>query len=154
MKLAIIFNANKLSGRLTQFFTGCSAYHVAWVDEERGLMYDMNLLRRRRKWPYYHDGEFALYDAPANITAEYLEEKLTSDENRYGVFDYLLFALRPLYHVLGKSTRNAGGLICSEMVNNDLWACDGSTPWHPDDAPPSPCDLFRWMEDLTMQRGR
>ena len=37
MKIAIIINANKLSGRLTQRFTGCPAYHVAWVDEEAGL---------------------------------------------------------------------------------------------------------------------
>lgn len=146
VKLAVIFNADKLSGRLTRLFTGCSAYHVAWVDEEGGAMYDMNLLRRRRKWPYYPEGQALLFNAPAVVTVAYLEAQLTSDENRYGFSDYLLFALRPLYHLLGKSTRNAGGVICSEMVNNDIWACGGKTPWQPGDAPPSPCDLYGWLK--------
>lgn len=145
MQLAVIFNAQKLSGRLTRLFTGCAAYHVAWVDEEAGLMYDMNLLRRRRKWPYYPQDRVALFDAPALVTRDYLEDKLTSDENRYGFTDYLLFALRLLYHLFGRSTRNAGGVICSEMVNDDIWACGGVTPWRPSDAPPSPCDLYGWL---------
>lgn len=144
MKLAVIINASKLSGRLTKFFTGCPAYHVAWVDEESGLMYDMNLLRRRRKWPYYPLDQVALFDAPGNVTQAYLEDKLTSDDNIYGFFDYLMFLLRPVYHLFGKSTRNAGGVICSEMVNNDIWACGGTTPWNPGDEPPSPCDILRW----------
>lgn len=146
MKIAIICNPNKLSGRLTRLFTGCTAYHVAWVDEEGGAMYDMNLLRRRRKWPYYPEGLVLLFDAPTAVTVAYLEAQLTSDENRYGITDYLLFALRPLYHLFGKSTRNAGGVICSEMVNNDIRACGGETPWRPNDAPPSPCDLYGWLK--------
>ncbi|MDO8294374.1 MAG: hypothetical protein Q7T29_16150 [Gallionella sp.] len=48
-----------------------------------------------------------------------MERQLDVDTATYGWQDYLLFALRPLYHLLGKSTRNAGGVICSEMVNND-----------------------------------
>jgi len=48
-------------------------------------MYDMNLLRRRRKWPHYPEAQVALFDSPADVTREYLEEQLTSDENRYGV---------------------------------------------------------------------
>jgi hypothetical protein len=145
MKLAIIFNRRKLSGWLTRFFTGCYAYHVAWVDEERGLMYDMHLIRRRRTWPHYPDSQVLLFDAPAPVTREYLEARLTDDGQLYGVIDYLLFALRPLYHVVGRSTRNTGGVICSEMVNNDIWACGGRTPWEPHDPPPSPCDLYRWL---------
>lgn len=145
MKIAIVSNNNNLSGRLTKFFTGCHAYHVAWVDEEGGRMYDMNLLRRRRKWPYYPDDQVELTEAPCNVTVEYLEEKLTSDDNHYGFADYMLFALRKLYHLVGKSTRNAGGVICSEMVNNDIWACGGLTPWLPSDAPPSPCDMLSWL---------
>lgn len=147
VKIAVIFNANKLSGRLTRLFTGCSAYHVAWVDDEAGKMYDMHLLRRRRKWPYYPDEQVLLFNAPAAVTVAYLEAQLTSDENHYGVTDYLLFALRPLYHLLGKSTRNAGGVLCSEMVNNDIWACGGVTPWAISDAPPSPCDLYGWLRE-------
>jgi hypothetical protein len=148
MKLAIIFNRRKLSGWLTRFFTGCYAYHVAWVDEERGLMYDMHLIRRRRTWPHYPDSQVLLFDAPAPVTREYLEARLTDDGQWYGVFDYLLFALRPLYHLFGQSTRNAGGVICSEMVNNDIWRCGGVTPWRPDHEPPSPCDFYRWLTEV------
>jgi hypothetical protein len=145
MKLAIIINPNSLSGRLTKFFTGCYAYHTAWVDVDARLMYDMNLLRRRRWWPHYASAQVLLFDAPAHVTRDYLEEKLTSDENRYGVLDYLMFALRGIYHLVGKSTRNAGGKICSEMINDDIWACGGTTPWQPGDEPPSPCDILNWL---------
>lgn len=141
--LAIIFNRRKLSGRLTRLFTGCYAYHAAWVDEEAGLMYDMHLIRRRRVWPHYPIEQLQLFDVP-EVTRDYLESRLTTDEARYGWRDYLLFLLRPLYHLVGKSTRNAGGVICSEMVNADIWACGGTTPWRPQDPPPSPCDLVRW----------
>jgi hypothetical protein len=147
VKLAVIFNAHKLSGRLTRFFTGCYAYHVVWVDEEAGRMYDMHLIRRRRVWPYYSHGEVLLFDVPA-VTRDYLERQLETDEQTYGWVDYLLFGLRPLYHLVGASTRNAGGVICSEMVNNDIWACGGETPFKPADEPPSPCDLFRWLKGL------
>lgn len=145
MKIAVMFNSNIISGKLTKFFTGCHAYHVAWVDVDAGLMYDMNLLRRRRRWPHYTADQVILFDSPANVTREYLEEQLTSDDNHYGFQDYLMFALRPLYHLVGKSTRNAGGLICSEMLNNDIWACGGATPWPPGDEPPSPCDILNWI---------
>lgn len=87
-----------------------------------------------------------LFDAPACITAAYLERQLDVDTATYGWQDYLLFALRPLYHLFGKSTRNAGGVICSEMINNDIRACGGVTPWATSDAPPSPCDLYGWLK--------
>ena len=144
MKLAIIFNHNKLSGRLTRFWTGCYAYHTAWVDEEAGVMYDMNLLRRRRAWPHYPEAEVILEDFP-QVTREYLERRLTEDDARYGVVDYCLFMLRPLFHLLGYSTRNAAGVICSEMCNIDARACGYDTPWPLDAPPPSPCDWFRWL---------
>lgn len=144
MKLAIIFNEHKLSGKLTKFFTGCYAYHVAWVDEEHGLMYDMNLLRRRREWPHYDEGQFLLFDFPM-VTQSYLERQLTEDNSRYGVLDYCLFALRPLFHLFGKSTINANGEICSEMINKDVWACGGNTPWKVSSSPPSPCDWYNWL---------
>jgi hypothetical protein len=107
-------------------------------------MYDMHLIRRRRAWPHYPEAQVLLFDAPS-VTVEYLEHMLETDTATYGWRDYLLFALRPIYHLLGRSTRNAGGVICSEMINNDIRACGGKTPWHPDDAPPSPCDLYGWL---------
>lgn len=146
MKLAIIFNDHKLSGWLTKFWTGCYAYHCAWVDEASGTMYDMNLLRRKREWPHYPEGWVVLFDAPPGITVEYLEYKLKTCNARYGVADYLLFSLRPFYHLLGKSTRNASGKICSEILNDDVWETGGTTPWTSDVAPPSPCGLYEWKQ--------
>jgi len=151
MKIAIIINTKSISGRLTKFFTGCYAYHVAWVDVESGLMYDMNLLRRRRKWPHYEHGSFKLFDQ-SNVTREFLEGKLTSDENRYGFVDYMLFAVRKLYHLVGKNTRNAGGKICSESLNDDIHECGGFTPWLPADAPPSPCDILQWLNAINRSK--
>lgn len=141
MKIAFMFNEEKLCAKMTKFFTGCYCYHVAFVDEKNDIMYDMNLLRRKRRWSSYGPRDKAvLVEAPVNVTAEYLEEQLLIDNNWYGVFDYALFALRPLYHLLGKSTRNAGGVICSEMVYIDLvdngWTIDFREV-------PSPCDLYR-----------
>ena len=145
VKLAIIFNDHKLSGWLTKFWTGCYAYHVAWVDEASGKMWDMNLIRRRRAWPHYNDGQVMLFDAPGNVTVEYLEHMLDIDDATYGWRDYLLFSLRPLYHLFGRSTCNAGGVLCSEMINNDLRNCGGQTPWNPINPPPSPCDFYGWL---------
>jgi hypothetical protein len=144
MLLAVISNPEKFSGKLTYFFTGCHAYHVAWVDEGAGLIYDMNLLRRRREWPHYADATVELWDFP-EVTREYQEHRLTTDNSHYGFVDYLLFSLRALYHLIGKSTRNAAGKICSEMVNEDMLACGVDTPWMLSDAPPSPCDIRRWL---------
>lgn len=144
MKLAIIFNDDKLSGRLTKFWTGCYAYHVAWVDEASSRMWDMNLIRRRRVWPHYPADQVLLFEAPG-VTVEYLEAQLDTDDNKYGWMDYLLFSLRPLFHLFGRSTPNAGGVICSEMTNVDACACGWQTPWPPDGPPPSPCDFFRWL---------
>ena len=145
MKLAIILNDDKLSGKLTKIFTGCAAYHAAWVDEDEGLMYDMHWIRRRRLWPHYRSGQVILHDFP-KVTREYLEERLSTDEVWYGVLDYVLFALRPIYHLFGKSTRNASGQICSGMINLDLIACGYATPWPVLGAEPSPCDLLRWIQ--------
>jgi hypothetical protein len=145
MKLAVIFNPNKFSGKLTKLFTGCYAYHVAWVDEASGKMWDMNLIRRRREWPHYADENVLLFDAPGQVNVEYLEHRLETDDNTYGWRDYVMFALRPLFHLVGKSTPNAGGVICSEMVNDDIWMNGGRTPWPPEGPPPSPCDLYQFL---------
>ena len=145
MKLAFISNKNKLSGKLTKFFTGTFCYHVAFVDLKTGRMYDMNLLRRKRLWPYYDSEEIRLVECPVDVPAEYLEAKLLTDENHYGFFDYCLFALRPLFHLFGKSTRNAGGVICSEMVYEDLKANGWQRRF---DEVPSPADLEREILNL------
>jgi hypothetical protein len=139
MQIAFIYG-NGVSSALTNFWTGSHCYHVAFVDG--GSMWDMHLLRRRRRWPYYPASQVVLAALPpgCRVTREYLEAKLETDESRYGVIDYLRFSLRWAYHLLGKSTPNARGTICSEMVANDLRAC-GWAKVFPE--VPSPADLER-----------
>ena len=98
----------------------------------------MHLIRRRRLWPTYQPEHVVLAKCPVEVTAEYLDRMLDTDDSVYGWRDYLLFAIRPLYHLFGGSTRNAGGVICSEMVANDLNALG----WNKNFGEvPSPADL-------------
>lgn len=146
MHLAVIFNEDRLSGKLTRWFTGCYAYHVAWVDLPNGKMYDMHFQRRRRLWPSYYDSQVLLFDVP-EMTVAIQERQLETQNYVYGVLDYALFLVRPLFHLFGKSTRNVNGVICSEMVNNDMRLAGIETPWEVTDEPPSPCDIYRWIKD-------
>lgn len=149
IQVAIILSRTHWDSGLLKLLTGCYAYHCGFVDLEAGRFYDMNLIRRRRRWPYYAgkaDVEVELYPAPGAISRQYLEDRLDDAEDVYGVQDFCLFAARPLLHLVGQPTRNAGGVICSEMVNNDLRVCGAETPWTPMQAPPSPCDLRRWLQ--------
>ena len=121
IKIGFSYSKTKLSGWLTKLFTGSYAYHVFIVDEEHGKMYDMHLLVRRRKWPHYGDNaNIRLVESPVPISREYLENMLDVSTDVYGWKDYMLFGIRPLFHLFGKSTRNVGGVICSEMVYNVL----------------------------------
>ncbi len=146
MKVVFVIGDPKknLLARLTSMFTQCPAYHVGFLDEETNMFYDMYWLRRRRKWPRYDDNKCVMFDVP-EVTREFLEEKLSIDDSSYGVVDYLMFGLRPIFHLFGKTTKNAGGMICSEMVNCDIIDCGGKTPFSKNDSPPSPCDLLRWF---------
>lgn len=120
MKIVFIYG-NRVSSKLTKFFTGSTCYHVAFTDGVK--FWDMNLIRRRRIWAGLYPPEHViLVEAPVNITAEYLDLQLDTDGATYGMLDYLLFGLRWFYHLVGRSTRNAGGVICSELVANDLAA--------------------------------
>lgn len=120
MKLVFIYG-NRLNSRLTKFFTKSTCYHVGFTDGIK--FWDMNLIRRRRIWPLYPVDRIIVVDCPANVTPEYLDHMLDTDGARYGAWDYLLFGLRWAYHLFGQSTRNADGVICSEMVAGDLAAC-------------------------------
>jgi hypothetical protein len=135
VKLVFIYGS-RISSKLTKLFTGSTCYHVGFTDGTR--FWDMNLIRRRRLWPLYPADRTIVVDCPVNVTAEYLDHKLDTATDRYGVWDYLLFGLRPLYHLFGKSTRNASGVICSEMVADDLIACGWPVRFA---AVPSPADM-------------
>ena len=143
MKVAFIYSTTKFSGKLTKFFTDSYCYHVALVDESRGVMYDQHLILRRRLWPHYDPANVKLVEAPVPVSAEYMEQLLSTDESTYGWIDYCLFALRPIYHLFGKSTRNANGVICSEMVYNVLKANGWDVTFK---EVPSPADLLLWLE--------
>jgi hypothetical protein len=150
VKLAIIFAdpEKKLSARLTLFFTGCTAYHIGFVDLKKDKFYDMHLIRRRRLWSDYSaKRDYLLFDCPGVVTSEYLELMIDTCKDLYGIWDYALFGLRGLYHLVGASTRNAGGVICSEMINMDIKTCGGDTPWLLSDEPPSPCDWLRFLRN-------
>jgi hypothetical protein len=122
MKIGFVYSKEKLSGRLTKFWTNSYCYHVFIYDNENGKMYDQHLLFRRRRWPQYETTHVALVDSPVEISSQFLEDLLDTDENVYGWIDYLLFAFRSLYHFFGQSTPNAKGVICSELVYNILKA--------------------------------
>lgn len=119
MKIVFIYGT-RFNSKLTKLFTGSTCYHVGFTDGIK--FWDMNLIRRRRLWPLYPADRTIVVDCPVAVTAEYLDHKLDTDDATYGMLDYLLFGLRWAYHLVGKSTRNAGGVICSEMVAADLVA--------------------------------
>jgi hypothetical protein len=136
MQVVFIYGKT-VSSALCRFFTGSTCFHVGFTD---GIhFWDMNLIRRRRFWADYR-AEYpnVVVDAPVEITAQYLDNKLDTDNSRYGVIDYLLFGLRGVYHLFGSYTRNAGGVICSEMVFNDLVANGWNKTFR---EVPSPADL-------------
>lgn len=135
MKIAFIYGKQP-SSTLTKIFTGSSCYHVGFTDGVK--FWDMHLIRRRRLWSIYNNKKTVLIEAPVSITAEYLDHKLDTDDAKYGIIDYILFGLRPIYHLFGKSTRNAKGIICSEMVADDLNAHGWRSTFK---EVPSPADL-------------
>lgn len=136
MQVAFVYGTGWQS-RLTRLFTQSRAYHVGFTDGVH--FWDMHLLRRRRMWATYRARrECIVVTTPVPVSRDYLEYMLSTCEERYGFVDYALFALRPLYHLFGKSTRSAGGLICSEMVANDLAACGWPVRFR---EVPSPADL-------------
>lgn len=137
VRIAIISNPNKLSGVLTNFFTGSAAYHIVFVDLATGKMYDQNLLFRRRKWPHYNAEYVTYYECPVELTGADLEEWLDTDEAWYGVLDYLFFGVRKLF----PSARGTfKGAICSEAVENILKSKGWVSPFT---ATPSPADFER-----------
>lgn len=118
MKIVFVYGKQP-SSTLTKIATGSTCYHVGFTDGFH--FWDMNLIRRRRLWEgLYPESHVILKDAPVPITAEYLDWKLDTDDSRYGFLDYMLFVLRPIYHLFGQSTRNMSGKICSELIVDDL----------------------------------
>ena len=77
MKLAFIYGKVP-SSWLTRLFTGSECYHVGFTDETH--FWDMHLIRRRRLWKgLYTPEHFRLVECPVEVTAEYLDYKLDTD---------------------------------------------------------------------------
>lgn len=153
--LALISDKNKFSGKLTKFWTNSYAYHIGFVDVDSDTFYDMHWTPRKTSWSGHKYKNYIFY--VTGLTKLQCEEymKMDSLKQRYGWKDYTLFALRPLFHLFGYSTINAGGWICSEMVNEWLWRDkESSTPFYPKLAPPSPADFELWLEqkDVTLKK--
>ena len=142
MKIAIISNPKKLSSKLTQFFTGSPAYHICFVDEELGKMWDMNLLFRRRIWPHYKPENVTFYQCPVNLSANDLEWWLDHDEDWYGVLDYTSFAIKKLFNGFKPSFK---GAICSEKVEQILIKNGWLSPF---EGTPSPADFEKVLIKL------
>jgi hypothetical protein len=145
MKLVFIYG-KPISSALTKFFTGSTCYHVGFTDGVK--FWDMNKIRRRRLWPNLYPAERVLLaELPPECTldAAYLDYKLDTDDQHYGNWDYLAFGLRWFYHLVGKSTVNYGGIICSEMCVDDMINTGWRLPAHVDfyrrAEVPSPADL-------------
>jgi hypothetical protein len=134
MKVAFFYGKEPQS-TLCRWFTGTTCYHVGFTDGAK--LWDMNLLRRRRIWSNRAAGEVLLVDCPVEVPAWFLENRLDTDSARYGFLDYLAFGIRRVFKRL---RFNGKGVICSEMVANDLKAC-GWVPPAGFPEVPSPGDL-------------
>lgn len=160
MKIALIYSDSNFSSVLTQFFTGTRDYHICFVDDDLKTMWDQHWLFRQIPWHYENEGSkhYDLFECPFPITAEELDQEVMQDvrdfcdEHKhwinvlYGWRDYSMFALRPIYHALGKSTPNFGGTVCSGRVR-DIGARRGWTELGSVfDAEPSPADWRRFFQ--------
>lgn len=146
MKVAFIRSRNRwyFPALLTRWFTGCGVFHVGFYSEETGSFYDMNVTRRKIKFfkSYLKDyKDYTLY--PCRVTERYLEQKIETNQDKYSYIDYILFFFR----WLGFKVKDNKGLVCSEMVNEDLRQFNVDTPWPADAPPPSPCDLLNWFKE-------
>ena len=116
MKVAIITSKKSRfwPGILSDWFTGCKAYHVGFYSDYTKIFYDMNVMRRRQPWELYYNPEkmtVDMFECP--VLEKHLNEMILDRTETYGVADYFLFIAR----WLGFKVKNRKGLICSELVN-------------------------------------
>lgn len=150
-KIVFFMSPFTAKGKLMKVFTGCYSYHCGILMWDTMNFYDMFWMRRKRSWVDvvsqldHKKAIFKIVDSPVEIPENYLESMVLNHNTHYGVIDYALFGVRWAYHLVGKTTRNAGGLICSEMVHNDLILHN----WHVTyKEVPSPCDLVRALDSI------
>jgi hypothetical protein len=150
-KIVFFLNTKSFKGKLMKAVTGCYSYHCGFLVEDSQLFYDMFWMRRRRPWAEvvdqisHDDSIFKIVDSPVEIPEPYFIDKILNGNTHYSLGDYARFGLRWFYHLFGKTTVNADGLICSEMVHCDLVEHN----WHVTfKEVPSPCDLIKGLESI------
>jgi hypothetical protein len=134
MKVVLFYDKEPQS-TLCKWFTGSRAYHVGFTD---GVwLWDMSWMRRRRLWSDKKAGSVVMVDCPVDVSFGFLDTKLFTDDNHYGFLDYASFLFR---RIATRLRFNGKGLICSEMVANDLKENGWLPPaWFP--IVPSPADI-------------
>jgi hypothetical protein len=150
-KIVFFLNTKSFKGWLMKAVTGCYSYHCGFLMQDTQTFYDMFWMRRRQRWmdvvnaPNHAGSVFKIIDSPVEIPEQYLIDQILDANTHYGVIDYIRFGFRWAYHLVGKATPNAKGLICSEMVNYDLILHH----WHVTyKEVPSPCDLIKGLTDI------
>lgn len=147
-QLRIVFFKNKpLFKFLSRIFTGCKYHHIGFI--KNGYLYDMNWMRRRVEWEPEKFGAHYIMDAPVDIPEHYFYNKILNNNPSYGFADYFLFLVRPILKRFRIIPHNKDGIICSEMVNDDLVLHGWHSPFRSRKAPPSPCDIY-----VALQRNK
>ena len=144
-KIVFIINKRKLFGILTRIFTGCYCYHCGILINN--YFYDVSLIRRRTKWTpeSYPDAKVIVFDSPVEIDENILIEKILDKNTIYGLFNYLLYGIKPIARFFKIPIKNMGGIICSSQVNEDLIDSGWKSPWPIEKHPPSPCVLLSYF---------
>lgn len=159
----VFFNVgkeDKFLTRLSRIFSGSNIYHVGFLSDDGETAYDMSLLKRAFKIQDYSPDSIILLKIPMYLSEPkilmeiaYTNGELSTRSTFYGIWDYLAFAIRPLYHILGKSTPNFRGVICSEWVNNKIVEAQGDNGFKLSDCPPSPTDLYISISNSMLEKG-
>lgn len=148
-QIVVFMRRDTFFARLCRVFTGCYAYHVAFLVQagEGGhdWIYEMNWMRRRRISTPRENVTAYVFPAPVAIYEQYLIDQLKNRASHYGFADYLGFMWRPVAYLFKRTVPNGKGEICSEMVNIDLIEHGFESPWPIEGPPPSPCDWFKLL---------
>lgn len=145
-KIIVFSNKKKLAGILCNIFTGGPEHHIGFMINDN--IYDMFLMRRKTKLDHWkRRGQFIyIFDSPVEISEEYFVNKILNDNVEYGFLDYIAFTYRWFFKILlKKKLKDKSGLICSEMVNEDLIDNGFVTKFKKNDFPPSPHDMLKYL---------
>lgn len=144
IKIAIICDKSRFSAILQRLgvYLGkrldCPEYpyHAAFLDDETGDMWDMNVRFRKLPPGAYKSKTIFIFASPVPVSREYLDKHV--GKHLYGVLDVLFYLPAKWFGW------NLPGDHCSEVINDFLRDNGAITPWSFYDDPPSPCELLKW----------